>query len=96
MQEGRFENTFVVAETPLLRPLAELGELAPTTLVMFIDTESARLVVVTPAGAGEELELRGDVPGRRSRRGWAQLAQSRYQRQIQLIGRATSRRWWRR
>jgi peptide subunit release factor 1 (eRF1) len=78
-----FENTFAVAEAPLLRPLAELGEAAPATLVVFVDAESARLVVVTPAGAGEELELRGDVPGHHSRGGWAQMAQSRYRRHIQ-------------
>lgn len=78
-----FENTFAVAETPLLRPLADLVEMAPTALVVFIDTESARLTVVTPAGAGEELELRGDVPGHHSRGGWAQMAQSRYRRHIQ-------------
>jgi peptide subunit release factor 1 (eRF1) len=78
-----FENTFAVAETPLLRPLAELGETAPTMLVVFIDTETARLIVVTPTGAGEELELRGDVPGHHRRGGWAQMAQSRYQRHIQ-------------
>jgi peptide subunit release factor 1 (eRF1) len=78
-----FENTFAVAETPLIRPLAELGETAPTTLVVFIDTETARLIVVTPTGAGEELELRGDVPGHHRRGGWAQMAQSRYQRHIQ-------------
>lgn len=78
-----FENTFAVAEAPVLRPLAELSETAPTTLVVFIDAESARLTVVTPAGAGEGLELRGDVPGHHSRGGWAQMAQSRYQRHIQ-------------
>jgi peptide subunit release factor 1 (eRF1) len=57
--------------------------MAPPTLVVFIDTETARLIVVTPAGAGEELELRGDVPGHHSRGGWAQMAQSRYRRHIQ-------------
>jgi peptide subunit release factor 1 (eRF1) len=78
-----FENTFAVAETPLLRPLAELAETAPTTLVVFIDTETARLILLMPTGAGEEIELQGDVPGHHSRGGWAQMAQSRYQRHIQ-------------
>jgi len=78
-----FENTFAVAETPMLRPLAELGEKAPTTLVVFIDTESARLVPLTPTGAGEELALQAEVPGHHSRGGWAQMAQSRYRRHIQ-------------
>jgi len=78
-----FENAFAVAETPLLRPLAELGEKAPATLVVFIDTESARLVPLTPTGAGEELALQAEVPGHHSRGEWAQMAQSRYRRHIQ-------------
>jgi peptide subunit release factor 1 (eRF1) len=78
-----FENLFRVAETPLLRPLAELAELAPVALVVFVDTESARLVLLSPDGVAEEVVLRGDVPGHHSRGGWAQMAQSRYQRHIQ-------------
>jgi peptide subunit release factor 1 (eRF1) len=78
-----FANVFAVADTPLLRPLAELDETAPTTLAVFIDAETARLVLVPPVGAGEEVVLQGDVPGHHSRGGWAQLAQSRYQRHIQ-------------
>ena len=78
-----FENSLTVAETPHLRPLLELDEKAPSTLVVFIDAESARLVPLTATGAGEEVALRGDVPGHHSRGGWAQLAQSRYQRHTQ-------------
>jgi peptide subunit release factor 1 (eRF1) len=78
-----FENTFTVAETPLLRPLLQLAEQAPSTLVVFVDTETARLVPLTVAGAGEELALAADVPGHHSRGGWAQMAQSRYRRHIQ-------------
>lgn len=78
-----FENSFTVAETPHLRPLLELDEKAPSTLVVFIDAESARLVPLTASGAGEEVALRSDVPGHHSRGGWAQLAQSRYQRHTQ-------------
>lgn len=78
-----FENTFTVAESPVLRPLLELGEQAPSTLVVFVDTETARLVPLTAAGAGEEVALVADVPGHHSRGGWAQMAQSRYQRHTQ-------------
>ena len=80
---ARFDDAFVVAPTPHLRPLAALADGAPSALVVFIDAESARLVPVGPAGAGEELSLQSEVPGRHSRGGWAQLAQSRYQRHIQ-------------
>lgn len=78
-----FEDTFVVDDAPHLRPLAALSEEVPTALVVFIDTESARLVPLTPAGPGEEVALESEVPGRHSRGGWAQMAQSRYQRHIQ-------------
>jgi peptide subunit release factor 1 (eRF1) len=78
-----FENTFTVADRPLLRPLLELGEQAPSTLVVFVDTETARLVPLTAAEAGEEITLAADVPGHHRRGGWAQMAQSRYRRHIQ-------------
>jgi peptide subunit release factor 1 (eRF1) len=78
-----FENSFTVAERPQLRPLLELREGAPSSLVVFIDAESARLVPLTPTGAGEEVALVADVPGQHSRGGWAQMAQSRYQRHTQ-------------
>jgi peptide subunit release factor 1 (eRF1) len=78
-----FENAFAVGATPMLRPLVELGEKAPAALVVFVDTESARLVPLTPTGPGEELALRAEVPGHHSRGGWAQMAQSRYRRHIQ-------------
>jgi len=78
-----FENSLTVAETPHLRPLLELDEKAPSTLVVFIDTESARLVPLTATGAGEEVTLLADMPGQHSRGGWAQMAESRYKRHIQ-------------
>ncbi len=77
-----FEDRFVVADAPFLRPLAVMLEETPTALVVFIDTESARLIPVGPTGMGEELILQSEVPGRHSRGGWAQMAQSRYQRHI--------------
>lgn len=77
-----FGNTFTVSEAPLLRPLVEVCELAPTTLLVFVDTESARLVTLTTAGAGEEVSLEAERPDRRGD-GWAQLAQSKYQQSVQ-------------
>ena len=78
-----FENLFRVAETPVLRPLAELAELAPDALIVFVDTQSARLVLLTPGGADEEVVLHGDMPGDHRRGEWAQMTQSRYQRHMQ-------------
>ena len=90
-----FENTFTVGETPLLRPLTELAASAPTTLVVFIDTESARLVTLTAAGPGEEVALRSDVPGHHSRGGWASWRNRATAATSRTTGRDISMRWWR-
>jgi peptide subunit release factor 1 (eRF1) len=75
-------DAFVVDEVPHLRPLAAVLEGAPAALVVFVDTESARLIPLDPGG--EEIRLEHEVPGHHRRGGWAQLAQSRYQRHIQV------------
>jgi peptide chain release factor subunit 1 len=77
-----FADTFVVAEAPFLRPLTALLEETPVALVVFVDTESARLIPLALEGPGEEVQLESEVPGRHRRGGWAQLAQSRYQLHI--------------
>lgn len=78
------EDALVVAERPYLLPLAARLEQCLETLVVWVDRERARLIPVGPGGAGEEVALESEVPGRHSRGGWAQLAQSRYQRHIQV------------
>ena len=77
-----FGNTFAVSEAPLLRPLAEVCEITPSTLVVFVDAETARLMTLTTAGAGEEVSLEAELPDRRGG-GWAQLAQAQYQQIVQ-------------
>jgi peptide subunit release factor 1 (eRF1) len=77
------ENAFVVADGPFLGPLVAALAEAPAALVVFVDAESARLIPVLADGPGEEVRLDSDVPGHHRRGGWAQLAQSRYQRHIQ-------------
>ncbi len=81
------DNLFVVADAPQLRPLVELAEEAPTTLVVLVDAESARLVEVRADGIGREVELASEVPGHHRQGGWQLIAQSRYQRHI--IGQRT-------
>jgi len=78
-----FENAFVVTDAPFLRPLATALEKTPSTLVVFVDSESARLIPLMAGGAGVEVSLQSDVPGHHRQGGWALLAQSRYQRHIQ-------------
>jgi peptide subunit release factor 1 (eRF1) len=78
-----FQETFDVAERPRLGPLlAMLGEHA-STLVVFVDGETARLVPLHPSGADHEVRLEASIPGHHRRGGWAQLAQSRYARHVE-------------
>ena len=77
------ENAVVVADRPFLRPLAAAEGETPPTLVVFIDAESARLIPLLEAGAGEEVRLESEIPGHHRRGGWAQLALGHYQRHIE-------------
>jgi hypothetical protein len=74
-----FADSFVIADTPRLRPLVQaLGE-APRAAVLFVDGESARLIALTEQGAAEAIELEStDVVGHHRRGGWSLLLQSRY------------------
>jgi peptide subunit release factor 1 (eRF1) len=78
-----FQEQFVVAERPELATLAELLDEHASAMVVVVDGESARLLPLHPGGAGAEVVLERDVPGRHAHGGWAQLAQSRYARHIE-------------
>jgi hypothetical protein len=80
-----FENAFVVAKRPFLRPLAAAAAETPPALAVFVDAESARLIPVLDAGPGEEILLDSEVPGHHRRGGWAQLALAHYQRHIERL-----------
>jgi len=78
-----FANAFAVEDTPFLAPLSAAVQQTLSTLVAFVDTESARLMHVTREGPGEEVALATDMPGHHSRGDeWVQFAQSRYERHI--------------
>jgi peptide subunit release factor 1 (eRF1) len=66
-----FDDLFVVDAGPRLRPLAEARDVAPPALLAFVDTESARLLALTPAGLGEEVDVESDVPGHHKQGGSA-------------------------
>lgn len=77
------ENLVVIDAAPHLRPLAAAAAETPASLIVFVDTESARLVELRPDGVGREVLLESDVPGHHRQGGWQLIAQSRYQRHIQ-------------
>lgn len=80
---AQLENTFVVNARFHLRPLAAaLDEVVPA-LVVFVDGVHARLLALTPEGPADEVTLRSDVEGRHAATGWADRAQTRYQRHIE-------------
>jgi protein required for attachment to host cells len=56
-----FEDAFVVADRPFLRPLAVLVEATPAALLIFVDGESARLWTITAAVVGAELVLEAET-----------------------------------
>ena len=66
-----FESLFAVDAAPRLRPLAEARDAAPSALLVFVDTENGRLLTLTPAGLGEELDVQTEVPGHHKQGGSA-------------------------
>jgi peptide subunit release factor 1 (eRF1) len=77
------DDLFIVADAPYLRRLVELLEDVPSTLVVFVDGESAQLIQLRRDGVGREVTLASEVPGHHRQGGWQLIAQSRYQRHIQ-------------
>jgi len=81
--QAPFADRFVVADAPFVIPLASMLEQTLSAVVVFVDAERARLIPVSSQGAGEDVVLTSANPGRHNSGGWAQMAQSRYQRHIQ-------------
>lgn len=77
-------TTASLGSRPRLRPLIEALPGVEETLVVWLDREHSRMIPIGPEGAREEVALIADVPGHHKRGGWAQLAQSRYQRHIEV------------
>ena len=81
---GACPDSFLVADTPRLRPLVDALAEAPRAAVLFIDGKRARFIALTEQEVGDEVVLESaDVIGHHRRGGWAMLLQSRYQRHIQ-------------
>lgn len=74
-----FEDEFSVADWPVLRQLARLDEDYTDTLVVLVDSHTARMYEVVLGGFLSETEFTSDFPGRHKQGGWAQM---RYQRHV--------------
>jgi len=77
-----FDDTFVVDARPYVRPLAGIVDDTPPALIVLADGVSARLIALDASGVTDETVLQAEVPGRHESGGWADLAQSRYERHI--------------
>ena len=74
-----FENECFISDLPILRPLVRLSSQYQNTLVVMVDTDSAKLFEVSLEGLMAESSIESYVPGRHDQGGWAQM---RYQRHI--------------
>jgi peptide chain release factor subunit 1 len=74
-----FENKCFISDLPILRPLVRLSSQYQNTLVVMVDTDSAKLFEVSLEGLMAETSIESYVPGRHDQGGWAQM---RYQRHI--------------
>jgi len=74
-----YENECFASDLPILRPLVRLSSQYHHTLVVMVDTDSARLFEVSLEGLVAESSIENYVPGRHDQGGWAQM---RYQRHI--------------
>lgn len=74
-----FENEFFLSYSPILRPLTRLSSQYQNTLVVMVETDSAKLLEISLEGLVEEISIESYVPGRHDQGGWAQM---RYQRHI--------------
>lgn len=74
-----FKNECFISALPVLRPLIQLSSQYQNTLIVMVDTDSARLFEVSLEGLMAESSIESYVPGRHDQGGWAQM---RYQRHI--------------
>ncbi|NWF94070.1 MAG: hypothetical protein HXY46_14310 [Syntrophaceae bacterium] len=74
-----FDNACFISDLPVLHPLARLSSQYQNTLLVMVETDSAKLFEISLEGVREESSIESYVPGRHDQGGWAQM---RYQRHI--------------
>ena len=74
-----FENECSISDLPVLKSLVRLSSQYQNTLVVMVETDSAKLFEVSLEGMTAESSIESYVPGRHDQGGWGQM---RYQRHI--------------
>jgi len=64
-----FENEFFVSDLPTLQPLVKISSQYQNTLIVMVDTDSARLLEVSMEGVIGESSIESYVPGRHDQGG---------------------------
>ena len=74
-----YENECFISDHPILHPLVRLSSQYQNTLMVMVETDSAKLFEISLEGVSAESLIESYVPGRHDQGGWAQM---RYQRHI--------------
>jgi len=74
-----YKNECFISDLPMLHPLVCLSAQYQNTLVVMVETDSAKLFEISLEGVLGESSIESYVPGRHDQGGWAQM---RYQRHI--------------
>jgi peptide chain release factor subunit 1 len=74
-----YENECFISDHPILRPLVRHSAQYQDTLIVMVETDSAKLLEISLEGVLAEFSIENYVPGRHDQGGWAQM---RYQRHI--------------
>jgi peptide chain release factor subunit 1 len=74
-----YNNACFISDLPVLHPLVRLSSQYQNTLMVMVETDSAKLFEISLEGVLSESSIESYVPGRHDQGGWAQM---RYQRHI--------------
>jgi peptide chain release factor subunit 1 len=74
-----YENECFISDHPIFHPLVRHSSQYQNTLMVMVETDSAKLFEISLEGVLAESSIESYVPGRHDQGGWAQM---RYQRHI--------------
>ncbi|GMT47817.1 MAG: hypothetical protein IEMM0007_1383 [bacterium] len=77
------KNTLIVDNTPYIKPLLDIIDNNPRHLILLVEKDEARILVVHLGEIVEYGEIKtADVPGKHKKGGWFALGEPHYQRHI--------------